>query len=141
MRRLLTRWFDPRELVGSNDADRDGDAGYSLYLTFHRSPDRHQWYLAEANRTIFDSVTNAWIITDPGCCERLLASPDARPATYSDDYAVLEKRLGIDFSNVLLAFLHIPMCLHEEEHRKARRRVAEHLAARRSDLSAGITQG
>ncbi len=111
------------------------------YLTFHRSPDRHQWYLAEANRTIFDSVTNAWIITDPGCCERLLASPDARPATYSDDYAVLEKRLGIDFSNVLLAFLHIPMCLHEEEHRKARRRVAEHLAARRSDLSAGITQG
>jgi hypothetical protein len=33
------------------------------------------------------------------------------------------------------------MCLHEEEHRKARRRVAEHLAARRSDLAAGITQG
>jgi hypothetical protein len=108
------------------------------YLTFHRSSDRHRQYLAGANRPIFDTVTNAWIITEPGCCERLLASPDTRPATYSDDYAVLQKRLGIDFSNVLLAFLHIPMCLHDDEHRKARRRVAEHLAARRSDLSAGI---
>ena len=110
------------------------------YLTFHRSSERHVWYFAGAGRPIFDPVTKAWIITDPGCCERLLASPDTRPATYSDDYVALEKRLGVDFSNVLLAFLHIPMCLHEEEHRKARRRVAEHLAARRSELSACMTR-
>jgi hypothetical protein len=107
----------------------------SGYLTFHRSLDRHAVFSRGANRPVFDSVTKAWIVTEPSCCERLLASPDTRPATYSDDYLMLEKRLGIDFSNVLLALLHIPMCLHEEQHRKARRRVAEHLAARRSDLS------
>jgi hypothetical protein len=110
------------------------------FLTFHRSPDRHERYLAGANRTIFDTATNAWIITDPGCCARLLVSPHTRPATYSDDYALLEKRLEIDFSNVLLAFFHIPMCLHGEEHRNARRRVAEHLASRASDLSAGMIE-
>src|SRR5262245_40586928 len=110
------------------------------YLTFHRSLDRHQWYLAGENRPIFDPVTKAWVITEPGCCERLLASPDTRPATYSDDYAVLEKRLGIDFSNVLLALLHIPMCLHEEAHRKGRRRVAEHLAACRFDVSSHMKE-
>jgi hypothetical protein len=106
------------------------------YLTFHRSPERHTYYLAGATHPIFDPVTKAWIITDRQCCERLLASPDTRPATYSDDYVALNKRLGIDFSNVLLAFFHIPMCLHDEEHKNARRRVAEHMAARRSDLSA-----
>jgi len=110
------------------------------YLTFHRSPERRDRYLAGAGRPLFDPVTKAWIITDPGCCERLLASPHTRPATYSDDYSVLEKRLGIDFSNVLLAFLHIPMCLHREDHRRARRRVAEHMAARRLDLSARVTE-
>jgi cytochrome P450 len=110
------------------------------FLTFHRSPERHACFLTGATCPIFDPVTKAWIIADPGCCERLLASPHTRPATYSDDYVVLEKRLGIDFSNVLLAFLHIPMCLHEEEHRKARRRVAEHLAARKFDLSACLTE-
>ena len=110
------------------------------YLTFHRSPERHARYLRGADGPIFDPVTKAWIISNPGCCERLLTSPDTRPATYSDDYAALEKRLGIDFSNVLLAFLHIPMCLHEEAHRKARRRVAEHLAARKSDLSDSMSK-
>jgi len=110
------------------------------YLTFHRSPGRHAWYLRRENRPIFDPLTKSWIITEPGCCERLLASRDTRPATYSDDYVALEKRLAVDFSNVLLAFLHIPMCLHEEEHRKARRRVAEHLAARRLDLAASTTK-
>ena len=77
------------------------------YLTFHRSPERHTYYLAGATHPIFDPVTKAWIITDRQCCERLLASPDTRPATYSDDYVALNKRLGIDFSNVLLAFFHI----------------------------------
>lgn len=110
----------------------------SAYLTFHRSPERHACFLAGEARPIFDPVTKAWIITDPDCCERLLASPHTRTHTYSQDYAALEKRLGIDFSNVLLAFLHIPMCLHDEEHRNARRLVAEHMSARRDELSAWI---
>jgi hypothetical protein len=110
------------------------------YLTFHRSPERHAGYLRGTGRPIFDPVTKAWIITDPGSCERFLTSPDTRPATFSDNYVAVEKRLGIDFSNVLLAFLHIPMCLHEEAHRKARRRVAEHLAACKFDLSAAMTK-
>lgn len=110
------------------------------YLTFHRSPERYAGYFRGTDRPVFDPVTKAWIVTDPGCCERLLTSPNTRPATFSDNYVALEKRLGIDFSNVLLALLHIPMCLHEEAHRKARRRVAEHLAARRFDLSAGMTK-
>lgn len=110
------------------------------YLTFHRSPERHASYRRGANRPEFDPVIKAWIVTEPSCCERLLASSDTRPATYSDDYSMLEKHLGVDFSNVLLAFLHIPMCLHDDEHRKARRRVAEHLADRRSDLSERMTE-
>jgi hypothetical protein len=118
----------------------DGTAMNEGYLTFHRSPGRHAWYLRGANPPIFDPVTKAWIITEPGCCERLLTSPHTRPASYSDNYVAMEKRLGADFSNALLALLHVPMCLHEDAHRKARRRVAEHLAARRLDLSACMTK-
>jgi hypothetical protein len=110
------------------------------YLTFHRSPERHAWYLQDANPPVFDPVVKAWMITEPESCERLLASPNTRPASYSEDYVALESRLGLDFSNVLLAFLHIPMCLHDEEHRMARRRVAEHLVARRADLSNRMTK-
>lgn len=110
------------------------------YLTFHRSPERHARYLHDSGCPVFDPVTKAWIITDPGSCERLLTSPDTRPVGYSENYAALEQRLGVDFSNALLALLHIPMCLHEEAHQKARRRVGEHLAARRFDLSASMTK-
>jgi cytochrome P450 len=107
----------------------------SGYLTFHRSAGRHATYLHGPNQPAFDAVTKAWIITEPQTCERLLASPDTRPASYSHDFLMLEKRLGVDFSNVLLALMHVPMCLHDEQHRNARRRVAEHLAAHRCDLS------
>jgi hypothetical protein len=107
------------------------------YLTFHRAPERRAHFAAQ-DAPFFDPVTKAWIITEPNSCERLLASPDARPATYSDDYAVLQERFGIDFSNVVFAFAHLPVCLHQDPHHQARRRFAEFLAARKSALAACI---
>ncbi len=107
-------------------------------LTLHRSPGRHAHFHSPDGHPVFDSEIKSWIVTEPGYCERLLASADTRPATYSDDYEALEKRLGIDFSNVLLAFQHIPMCLHEAAHRDARRRVAEHIVERRAALAACV---
>jgi cytochrome P450 len=107
------------------------------YLTFHRSPDRHERY-AGATHPFFDPAIKAWIVTDPECCERILASPSTRPDTYTDNYAALEQHLGIDFSTIRLAILHIPLCLHDDAHRKARRLLAEHLAARRNELSGWV---
>jgi hypothetical protein len=107
------------------------------YLTFHRAPDRHARFATGAShRPVFDPVTKAWIITEPDSCERLLTSRHVRPATYSEDYAALQNSLGLDFSDVLFAISYIPLCLHGEPHRIARRRVAEHLAARKSKLEA-----
>ena len=112
------------------------------YLTFHRAPERHAHFTSpDVHAPFLDPVTKAWIITEPDCCERLLSSPDARPATYSDDYVLLQERFGIDFSNVLFAFSQVPLCLHDEPHRHARRRFAGFLTARKSDIAHSIAKG
>ena len=109
------------------------------YLSLHRAPERHAYFASQAGQSpFFDPVLRAWIITEPDCCERLLSSPHARPAAYTDDYKRLTERLGIDFSNIVFALSYVPLCLHADAHRSARRRFAEFLAARKSSIATCI---
>jgi cytochrome P450 len=109
------------------------------FLTLHREPDRHRYLAASESRDAFlDAATRTWIVTKPSHCRELIASGNLRPATYVEDYAALEQRLGVDFSSLTFAFSHIPLCLDGEPHRNARRRVSEFLATRKAALHAGI---
>jgi cytochrome P450 len=111
----------------------------STYLTLHRSPDRRAYYETAAAEPVFDPVTKAWIVKNPAACERILNSPDVRPDNFAENYAVLEKHLGLDFSNTKAALRYIPLCLHAEDHVKTRRLIAAHLAAEKDRLSAWVT--
>jgi len=108
-------------------------------LTLHRHPGRHLYFSEAVNQTpLFDPASKMWIITNPVQCKDLIASGNLRPATYAEDYAELEARLGFDFSNLIFALNHIPLCPHGEAHLRARRRVSEFLLTRKPVLSARV---
>jgi cytochrome P450 len=108
-------------------------------LMLHRDPGRHQYFSrTESREPFFDTVAKAWIITDSAQCRELIGSSKLHPATYAEDYKVLEQRLGLDFSSLSFAFAHIPICLHGDRHARARRRVSEFLASRKAALNARI---
>jgi hypothetical protein len=105
----------------------------------HRDPGRHQYFSrTESRDPFFDTVANAWIITDPAQCRELVGSSKLHPATYAGNYKILEERLGLDFSSLNFAFTHIPLCLHGDPHARARRRMSEFLASRKAALNARI---
>jgi hypothetical protein len=88
----------------------------------------------------FDSATRTWIIANPFQCKELIVSSSLRPIAYAQDYAALQRRLGIDFSSLVFAFENIPLCLHGEPHARSRRRASEFLAARKASINARLPQ-
>src|SRR5277367_2840593 len=107
----------------------------------HRDPGRHQYYSEKEGRDpFFDTGANAWIITNPSHCRELIGSSNLRPASYAEDYKIMETRLGIDFSSLIFAFDHIPICLHGDRHVRSRRRASEFLAERKASLNARIPE-
>jgi cytochrome P450 len=109
------------------------------FLTLHRESERHSYLaVAESRDPFLDDATRTWIVTKPAQCRELIASNNLRPATYAEDYAALEQRLGMDFSSLIFAFSHIPLCLDGEPHRTARRRISEFLATRKPALQIGL---
>lgn len=106
-------------------------------LTLHRAPDRDRFFCENHNQPpVFDDSSKAWIVTDPAQCAQLLASSNLRPSSYVAGIETLESRLGIDFSDLIFALNHIPLCLHGEPHLRCRRRISEFLATRKASLSA-----
>ena len=108
-------------------------------LTLHRDAVRHAFFMGNlARNPFFDETAKAWIVTNPAHCKELIASGALRPATYTEDYQVLQHRLGLDFSSMTVAFDAIPLCQHGASHERARRRVSEFLAKRKAALNAAI---
>lgn len=111
------------------------------FLTLHRDSLRHAFFPANRSRApFFDDVAKAWIVVNPAHCKDLIASNALRPATYAEDYQALQARLGIDFSSMAVAFDSIPLCQHAAPHERARRRVSEFLAGRKTALNARVPQ-
>jgi len=111
------------------------------FLTFHRDEARHEFYRTQRTSDPFlDPRTKTWIVTNPSDCRQLISSEKLRPATYAEDYRVLSQRFDIDFSALVFAFSHIPLCHHGERHARSRRMASEFLAARRTAIAARIPE-
>jgi cytochrome P450 len=109
------------------------------FLTFHRDNARHELFSNQKTRDpFFDPRTKAWIVTNPSDCRLLISSEKLRPATYAEDYRALSQRFNIDFSALVFAFSHIPLCQHGENHARSRRAASEFLATRRTVVAAQI---
>jgi cytochrome P450 len=109
------------------------------FLTLHREQRRHAYFSAHADSApFFDPVASAWIVTNPALCRELLGSSHLHPPPYAESLNALAQRLGTDFVSLLFAFSHIPLCLHGDRHRPARRRASEFLAARKGALNARL---
>ncbi|MDR3464758.1 MAG: hypothetical protein P4M07_02315 [Xanthobacteraceae bacterium] len=109
------------------------------FLTFHRDEARHDFFSDHRDRPpFFDPRTRTWIVTSASDCRQLISSDKLRPATYADDYRALGQRFNIDFSALVFAFDHIPLCQHGDPHARSRRLASEFLAARRTVVAAQI---
>jgi cytochrome P450 len=107
-------------------------------LTLHRSTARETFFPAFRQSPIFfDATIRAWVITVAGDCEAMLLSPNLCVPPYRPAYEDMAKRHSdYAFPNLLFAFNYIPMCLNGEEHKAARRGIAEFMAARKGAVSA-----
>jgi hypothetical protein len=116
------------------------DSAYN-FLTFHRDEARHQYFSTRDGRDVFfDPRIKTWIVTDPSHCRQLIGSDNLRPASYVEDYRALSRRFDIDFSGLVFAFSHIPLCLHGDDHARFRRKASEFLAGRRAAVAARIPE-
>jgi cytochrome P450 len=67
----------------------------------------------------------------------MLLSPHLLVAPYLAAYQALANRHpDYDFANLVFAFKYIPLCLNSDEHKAARRGIAEYVAARKPALAA-----
>lgn len=80
----------------------------------------------------WDARLGAWIVDGAAACRAFLTHESLSPPPYVELYGELEERFGLDFSNLRLAFGHIPLCLHGARHAEARKAIAGQLARRRS---------
>jgi cytochrome P450 len=111
------------------------------FLTFHRDEARHQYFSTREGRDVFfDSRIKTWIVTDPSHYRQLIGSDNLRPASYAEDYRALSRRFDIDFSGLVFAFSHIPLCLHGDDHARFRRKASEFLAGRRAAVAPRIPE-
>lgn len=93
---------------------------------------------AERPSLTFDPALQAWIVDDPALCEAVIAHPALMPPPYAELYAKLGAHFGVDFSPLVFAFEHIPLCLHADPHARARRGMAAHIAARKPAIDRTI---
>lgn len=111
------------------------------FLTFHRDEARHHFFSNRESRDpFFDPRIKTWIVTNPSDCRKFIGSEKLQPATYAEDYRALSERFNIDFSALVFAFSHIPLCLHGDRHARSRRMAGEFLATRRNLLAAQIPE-
>lgn len=87
----------------------------------------------------WDAKLGAWIVDEAGACKAFLGHASLSPPPYVELYGALEQRFGLDFSNLRLAFGHIPLCLHGASHAAARKAIAGQLARRRSTVLGTMT--
>jgi cytochrome P450 len=80
----------------------------------------------------WDARLGAWVVDEAAACRAFLTHGSLSPPPYVELYGELEERFGLDFSNLRLAFGHIPLCLHGPQHANARKAIAGQLARRRS---------
>lgn len=109
------------------------------FVTLHRDADRHEFFTADrAKKPFFDPLSKAWIVAEPAQCRELAASSKLRPDTFSENTTTLGRHLKIDFSALAFAMDQVPLCLHGEQHMRARRAISEFLASRKTELSAKL---
>src|SRR5581483_9531015 len=129
-------------LVGNRRESAYRFAGEELYpvnlLTLHRAPDRRSYFAAQARPFFFDDTLHCFVVADPRLAEECLQHASLATVDYAEAYQRLEDQFGTPFPNFLYAFRHIPICLNDDNHRDARRRVAETIAARRAALATTI---
>jgi hypothetical protein len=100
-------------------------------IALHRDQARREFFPA-APPIFFDPVIKAFVVTGPRQCEAILASPHVGVSPYRPAYEdMAERNPDFAFPHMLFAFKYIPMCLNGEEHRLARRRIAEFLGSRK----------
>ena len=107
-------------------------------ITLHRHEARHAFFAEAPTRPIFfDAAIKAWVVADPSQCETLLLSPHLHVAPFRENYEEMaERHPDFSFPNVLFAIKYVPLCLNGDEHRVARRLLAEHIARHRAAASA-----
>jgi cytochrome P450 len=107
-------------------------------ITLHREEARHAFFAeAPARPIFFDSTIKAWVVADPSQCEALLVSPHLNVAPFREAYEEMAGRHpDFSFPNLLFAIKYVPLCLNGDEHRAARRQLAEHMARHRGAASA-----
>ena len=101
-----------------------GTWGEQVAVTEDKNNDVARW----------DARLGAWIVDEAAACRAFLTHASLSPPPYVDLYGELEARFGLDFSNLRLAFGHIPLCLHGPQHANARKAIAGQLARRRSTV-------
>ena len=95
---------------------------------------------AAGEAATWDAGLGAWIVEEAGACKAFLGHGSLSPPPYVELYGALEERFGLDFSNLRLAFGHIPLCLHGAQHAAARKAIAAQLARRRGVVMASMAQ-
>lgn len=71
---------------------------------------------------------------------RILADPDYIPVAYGARHHRLAERLGLDFSAILFAIAHIPLCQSGAVHQAARARLARLIGATKGQVETAIPE-
>ena len=69
-----------------------------------------------------------------------LSSADCMPVAYAERHAEIGARLGLDFTEIIKAIDHIPLCLRGDDHRQSRRRIAQVMAASEQRCAAVLAE-
>lgn len=106
-------------------------------IALHRNETRSAFFPKASEQPIFfDATVKAWVVANARLCEAMLVSPHLSVSPYRLAYEDMARRNPhFAFPNLLFAFKYIPMCVNGDEHRLARRRIAEFVAARKGIAS------
>ena len=110
----------------------------STLATLHREPTRHAVFAAMDAEPIIRDASLGWVVTGAAATEALLQRTELRVVDYGAVYEALERRFDCSFANLRFAFRHLPLCLGEDAHRPARRRIAEFIGARRRVVAGNV---
>ena len=108
-------------------------------LTLHREPARHAYFSGAAGHpAFFEPSLNCWIVSDPADVEAMLQSRSFDVVTLHTAYESFQNISSQPFPNIIFALRHIPLGLNDEAHRDIRRRMAELIARRRTEMTRSI---